>query len=69
MLYRIGDLRGIQGLSTHSLRSMATHLRQVQGYEYEEITVITGHQSVDSLVRYINVRKPEVFEHRWQAWG
>ena len=69
MLYRIGDLRGIRGLSTHSFRrSMATHLRQVQGYEYEEIAVITGHQSVDSLVRYINVRKPEVFERFRSAW-
>jgi integrase len=70
MLYRIGDLRGIRGLNTHSFRrSMALHLRQVQGYEYEEIAVITGHQSVDSLVRYINVRKPEVFERLRQAWG
>jgi hypothetical protein len=34
-----------------------------------EIAVITGHQSVDSLVRYINVCKPEVFERFHQAWG
>jgi integrase/recombinase XerD len=69
MLYRIADLRGIRGLSTHSFRrSMATHLRQVQGYEYEEIAVITGHQSVDSLVRYINVREPEVFDRFCRGW-
>ena len=68
-LYKLADLRGIRGLSTHSFRrSMATHLRQVRGWSYEEICHITGHQSISSLVRYINIQEAEVMEAFRGGW-
>jgi integrase/recombinase XerD len=54
-LKRIADDLGLVGVSTHSFRrSLATNLSD-SGVPLKTIASVTGHKSIDSLARYIDV--------------
>jgi integrase/recombinase XerD len=54
-LRRVADDLGYVGVSTHSFRrSLATNLSDL-GQPLKTIAAVTGHKSVDSLARYIDV--------------
>ena len=59
-LKKAAELCDLQGTSTHSFRrSMATHLYR-EGLDFHAIARLTGHQSIDNLRIYLDVRAEDV---------
>ncbi|HEY9879495.1 MAG TPA: tyrosine-type recombinase/integrase [Leptolyngbyaceae cyanobacterium] len=57
MLRNKCDYLGLEGVSSHSFRrSLATHLYRAE-YDIRSIMEITGHTSLDSFVKYLDLNK------------